>query len=188
MSLTAFYHPVVAPRSRSIRPLLRPVTRAIPKTQTLPNQRTRLIRGLLARLCADPRIVYHRGKARPLNSGSREAWFWLSFDTVRCQLHFPLPASVSSTVELYIEIAYLWPKIKTWDLGSATVDNLVTDLTALLLKFAEADALEKAARKAALAALPKNNWTGMDGAALWARINRQAEHHQGLMELMEESL
>ncbi len=153
MALTAFYPPFVAPRSV----VARPTVRAFPKTQPLSSPRTHLIRGLLTCLCADPRTVYHRGKAGQKNALPREARFWLSFDTaVQYQLHFPLPTSTCTPVDLYIEIARLWPKIKTWNMKPATVDGLATDITALLLEFAEGHALaiEESAQKAARYALP----------------------------------
>jgi len=87
-------------------------------------------------------------------------------------------------VELYIEIAHLWPKIKTWNLESATTDGLTTGITALLLEFAEADAFEKEATRKAIfipvSDIPKPDWIGIDRAAFWARLDRQAEHQQEL--------
>ena len=181
MALTAFYPPFVAPRSV----VARPTVRAFPKTQPLLSPRTHLIRGLLTRLCADPRTVYRRGKAGQKNALPREARFWLSFDTaVQYQLHFPLPTSTCTPVELYIEIARLWPKIKTWNMKPATIDGLATDITALLLKFSEADAFEKEATRKAIfipvSDIPKPDWIGIDRAAFWARLDQQAEHQQEL--------
>jgi len=114
----------------------------------------------------------------------REAWFWLSFDAVvQYQLHFPLPTSVSSTVELYIEIAHLWPKIKTWNLESATTDGLTTGITALLLEFAEGHALaiEEAAQKVAHCPIPSP--TNMGIAAYYDLLEYSDKRSASRLEL-----